>query len=356
MAFEWIADKLDRNKIDLTFVLLNPASSALETYLKEIQVPVKRIVVRGKNDWLRAWWSLFSYLRKHKPNVIHCHLLVANILGLTAAWCSRIKSRIYTRHHSSLHHVYHKKGVIWDKLSNKLATKIISISPSVSDILINWENVPSAKIVEIPHGFYLEMFSSPDFQSIEGLRLKYNLENRKPVIGVISRFTEWKGVQYIIHAFQKLLESWPSAILFLLGAEGDYSIELNRMLNQIPEANKRIVKFEDNIAAAYHLMTMFVHVPVDAHSEAFGQIYIEALAAGVPSIFTLSGIAPDFVKHEENALVVPFKDSDAIYAAMIRILNDWSITERLQALAKVSVIEKFELKNMITSLEKIYEQ
>src|SRR5690606_38632555 len=98
----------------------------------------------------------------------------------------------------------------------------------------------------------------------------------------------------------------------------------------------------------------FVHVPIDAYSEAFGQIYVEALVAAVPSIFTLSGIAPEFVKHEENALVVPFKNSEAIADALSRLQTDHALVEKLKIHAPASVKDQYDLSKMMERLTKLY--
>ena len=143
-------------------------------------------------------------------------------------------------------------------------------------------------------------------------------------------------------------------MLLLLNASGDYAAEIHAQLAGLPENSYRAITFEQDVAAAMHAMNVFVHVPVDEHSEAFGQIYVEALAAGVPSVFTLSGIAPDFIENGKNALVVPFKDSDAIFAAMCKILSDQNLRESLKAGGWNSVKEKFALHQMIKQLEALY--
>ena len=128
------------------------------------------------------------------------------------------------------------------------------------------------------------------------------------------------------------------------------------MLESLPSKNYRLISFEKDVAAAYHVMDIFVHVPIDNHSEAFGQIYVEALAAGVPSIFTLSGIAPDFIVDNKNAMVVPFKNSEGIYQAMLKILKDESLAENLKQEGYKSVTGKFDLARMINQLEVLYER
>lgn len=354
IAFEWIATYLDKTKFDLSFILLNPGSSQLEQFLIEKGIRVNTIVCKGKESWPLAWWQLFRQLKSEKPRVVHCHLLQANILGLSAAKMAHIEKRIYTRHHSVQHHVSNKKGVYWDKLSNALATDIIAISPMVEKILIQWEGAEVSKVHYIPHGFLLESFSSVAADRINAIRNKYDFEGRGPVVGVISRFTQLKGIQFIIPAFAQLLKQYPDAILLLFSAQGDYAQEINRQLEIIPNSNFRKIIYESDIAASFKSMDIFLHVPIDEQSEAFGQIYIEALAAGVPSIFTLSGIAPDFIRDKENALVVSYQNSNSIYEAMTELLLHPELREKLSVEGPQSVKEKFSLENMIVGIEELY--
>lgn len=356
LAFEWIADYTNKNEFSISFLILNPGTSKLEDFLRDNRYDVTHIDCNSKKDWPKAIMSIYSYLKRVKPDAVHCHLQQATILGLAAAKMAGIRMRIYTRHHSSLHHVYFPKGVWWDKLCNRMATRIVAISGMVKEILTDWERVPSDKIRLIPHGFELDEFRRYDPQTVNMLQKKYELENAIPIIGVISRFTEWKGVQYTIPAFQQLLKYYPDAVLLLFNASGDYEETLDGMLAELPAKNYRKVKFEPEIMSAYHLMDIFVHTPIDEHSEAFGQIYVEALAAGIPSIFTMSGIAPDFIKDGENALVVPFKDSAAIYNAMMKLLNDETLRRSLSENGDRSISKPFSLDNMMQKLHDLYNE
>jgi glycosyltransferase involved in cell wall biosynthesis len=355
LAFEWIADSLDGRKYQLSFILLNPGPSPLEEFLKERNIPVHRVICRGKKDWPSALLQVSRLLKQIRPDVVHCHLLQANIIGLSAAKLRRVHRRIYTRHHSSLHHVFHPKGVFWDKLANKLATSIIAISGTVRDILLQWEGADPSKVKLIPHGFKLESFTEVSDERVLAFRDRIQLRPDQKIIGVISRFTEWKGIQYIIPAFEKYHQLHPEAVLVLMNAQGDYELQLKEQLRKLPTDSYKIVPFENDVAAAYRSMDVFVHVPYDAHSEAFGQTYVEALAAGVPSVFTLSGIAQDFIVDEYNALTVPFKDSEAIFRALQRFSDEPQLKEKLALQGIQSVSERFALKKMIEQLELMYD-
>jgi glycosyltransferase involved in cell wall biosynthesis len=356
LAFEWISRFLPEKGYSLCFILLNSNYSDLEDYLYANKIEVERITLRGKRDWLIALRRVIISLLRRKPNIVHCHLLPAGIIGLTAARIAGIRHRIYTRHHSSQHHIYNRRGIWLDYYCNQMATRIVAVSELVQRILTKWENVPLQKVSMIPHGFCLDIFSQLNADDLQSFQNRYHLGEKRPVIGVISRFIELKGVQYVLPAFRKYLEKYPDALLLLLNARGDYEPAIREELEKIPVSSYCRILFEPNISAAYWAMDIFIHVPIDDHSEAFGQIYVEALAAGVPSIFTLSGIAPDFVRDGENALVVPYRDSEAIYSAMIRLWENPTLRLHLINNGLPSVKERFDLPIMVNGLDKLYKE
>lgn len=355
LAFEWIAAYIDKEKVELSFIILNPADSILEQHLREHNIPVTHIRLRGKKDWPNAWLKLRKLLKTMKPDIVHCHLQQACILGLSAAKSAGIKARIHTRHHSSLHHVFFPKGVYWDKLVNRLSTRIVAISRQVQHILVDWEKVPADKVALIPHGFLLDELEQVNTEKVAALKEKYHLANAWPVVGVISRFTEWKGVQYIIPAFQKLLTQYHDAVLMLFNAGGDYEATIKSQLAQLPQSSYRVIPFEPDIIAGYRLMDACVHVPIDEHSEAFGQVYIEALATGIPLVATQSGIGCDILEHKQNAWVVPHKNSDAIVEGIHAVVSDTRLKQQLIDKGKETA-RQFSLQNMIHNLEELYEQ
>ena len=356
LAFEWIATNLDKERFNLSFILLNESDSALELFLKTNNISVSRVRYRSKKDTVQALLSIRKILKKEKTDIVHAHLFEASIIGLSAARTAGIKRRIYTRHHSTYHHVYYPHAVKYDRLCNFLATDIIAISKNVLQVLLEKERVDTEKVTLIHHGFALEQFDKVSPGRIEKVRGLHNPAGNRPVIGVIARYTEWKGIQFIIPAFRALLADYPNALLVLANAGGDHQPEIHRLLNSIPARNYREIVFENDIFALYKLFDVFVHVPVDAHSEAFGQTYVEALASGIPSIFTRSGISEEFIVNNKNALVVPFQDEHAILTAMKELLAGDALRKNLSVQGKEDVGKLFYLDKMIRSLEALYER
>lgn len=351
LAFEWISNGLSKDRFNLSFVLLNPDDSILENYIKSIGVPVKRITFKSKLDTFKAIFLLMVFFLKNKTQAVHCHLFEASLSGLIAAKLCGIKTRIYTRHHGDFHHKYFPRAVYYDKFINALATKIVSISKNVSTILIEKENVSPDKITLIHHGFDLHLFTN---KNNDKLKVLYNAAGNSPVIGVIARYTHWKGIQYIIPAFQEILIEYPNARLILANASGDYKTEIQAMLKSLPSESYTEIVFEKQIELLYSLFDVYVHTPIDSEVEAFGQTYVEALATGVPSVFTLSGVANEFIVNEFNALVVDYKSSSQISVAVKRILTDIVLKNKLILNGSHSIQENFSLPLFIQHLEKLY--
>lgn len=354
LAFEWIADGIDRRRFELSFILLNPADSHLERHLRAAGIPVERVLYRGKADLPGALWRTRRTLRRLAPDVVHAHLFEASLIGLGAACLAGVSRRIYTRHHGDLHHLYHPRTVKFDRLISGLATDIVAPSRAVESVLVELDGAEATKVRVIHHGFDLDAFSDVSAARVDALRAKYGLSGRGPVVGMVSRFTEWKGLQHAIPAFKRLLADEPSALLVLANASGEYEPEVSALLSGLPRRSVILIPFETDNRALFHLFDVFVHAPIGARSEAFGQIYVEALAAGIPSVFTMSGVAPEFIQDGVNALVVPFSDSVAVHGALLRLLRDAGLRGRLAAAGSASVRSKFSLDRMLRGLEGLY--
>ncbi len=355
LAFEWIASGL-KNDYKLAFILLNTSSSSLEEFLIESSIEVKRFSYRGKQDFPFAFLKTFFYLLFKRPQIVHAHLFDAQLIGLTAAWLTGIHKRIYTRHNSNYHHVYHPRSVRFDIWSNRMATEIISISQATDKTLLELEHVPQSKVVKIPHGFDLNVFTEVSLERIVRVREKWQIRKQHPAIGIIARHIEWKGIQFIIPAFQKFLNENPSACLVIANASGPYHSAIKELLKSIPADCAILIPFEEDVAALYSVFDLYVHTPVDPICEAFGQTYVEALAAGIPSVFTLSGIAAEFIRHERNALVVDFKDSEGIYHALKRLWKDNDLREQLIENGIQDVFSRFGVERMLALLKKLYDK
>ncbi len=351
--FEKIFQMSDKSRFDISVLLLNPGKSALENYLNELNIKHHRITYRGKKDYLKALFGIYRFLRKTKPDIVHAHLIDAGLIGLSAAWLAGIKTRVYTKHGGS-QRIHVPRGVKHDKAINKLATHIIATCNNGKEILMEEEHVAEKKITIINLAFDFDELEHNALEKTEELQQRYNPHKKAPVIGVISRWVEWKGIQYILPAFRELLKTHPDALLILANARGEYQHPLTEYIQELGES-VRLIPFDYNTGALYRLFDIFIHVPTGKRFEAFGQIYVEALAMGIPSVFTKAGIADEIIEDEHNALVVEFQNSAQILDAIKKILDDRALQASLKENGKNTIKGKFAFTTYLEKLECLYE-
>ena len=351
-AFEWISRTL-KNWFQLVFIVIGKKDSALLQFLNNNQI--RSYHISNKTSLILQWLSVLKILWLERAVIVHTHMWTANLLGLTTAWLLNIEKRIFTRHHAMTHHVEYPSGLKWDKVCNWLATDIIAVSENIEKILIKYDRAPETKIQIIHHGFDLEYFHNIDDTRVSELRKKHGIrETTFPVIGIIARYIKWKGIQFTIDAFKQIKNQFPQAHLVLANANGDNKSEIQSILSELPKGSYTEIEFEQDLSALYKLFDIYVHVPIDNLVEAFGQTYVEALAAGVPSVFTLSGIAKEFIIDQENALVVDYKNSEEIADAIRQILLHDDVRLKLIKNGRSSV-HQFNLNDMLNRLVTLYD-
>jgi glycosyltransferase involved in cell wall biosynthesis len=352
---EWMCRELDRERFDVSFLLVSIAGSRphLEDFLTREGIPFTTLECRLRPlSIARTVWRIRRYCRRQRIDIVHTHIFFASLVGLLGAWLAGVPVRINTRHHAVMNH---GTSFFWlDRLCNLLATRVIVTSEMLRQVLVGPERVAPGKVSLVHLGIDIDAFEHPAAAEVAALAARYNPRQTAPVIGVIARHIELKGIQFVIPAFRRLLADFPDAHLILAHASGPYTSTLQQQLAEIPADRYTSIRFEPDAAALYKLFDLCVHVPIGPREESFGLVYVEALAAGVPSIFTLSGVAPEFLVHRRNAWLVGYCDSDQIYDGMKALLGDAALRASLVDEGKRSVAAAFGARRMVLDLEEIY--
>ncbi|MEO5930678.1 MAG: glycosyltransferase family 4 protein [Candidatus Kapaibacterium sp.] len=355
IAFEWIVREIDRERFDISFILLNDGEPPLAPYLRDKGIVYHHIQYRGKRELPRAIREVYRYCRRNGVEIVHTHFMNACLAGLTGALLAGVRTRIHTRHHAGPfpRKERPRRGWFYDRYNNLLSTHIVAIDRLVRRVLLD-EGAAEKKLSVIYHGFDIGAFGAVDPADVAAFRSRHIPEGAGPVVGVVARYKNLKGVQYIIPAFACLLKDHPRALLILANAQGPDTPMIRALLADIPRENYLEIPFEDDLYLLYRLFDLFVHVPIARHLEAFGQVYVEALAAGVPSVVTSAGIAEEIIEHGRNGWVVGFRDSDAILKGMQTLLGDDALRASIVREGLESIGPELRLESMVRSLERLY--
>jgi glycosyltransferase involved in cell wall biosynthesis len=339
---------------EVCFVMVGPKPNDLFDEFKKRGYEIFFVELRSRKQIFTSILRMIRTLRAVRPEIVHTHLVDASLVGLVAASLVGINKRLSYRHHSNECHEYFPHAVYYDKLINRLSHRVVANTAATEEVLTDLEHVAPDKVSVINYAYDLSDLEASE-DTVRNLRDLYHLNGYHPVVGAVSRFVHWKGVQYIVPAFKLLLREYPKAKLVLANGVGTYSPEIYRLLEAELEPNQyEVVEFERQIYSLYKTFDVFVHVPIGRYNEAFGQTYVEALALGIPSVFTMSGVANDFIVNEENALVVPYCNSEAICKAITTILVDSELRARISKRGRQDVNQLFGLQRLRMELEALY--
>ena len=106
--------------------------------------------------------------------------------------------------------------------------------------------------------------------------------------------------------------------------------------------------------AFYNSIDAFVHTPVDSTVESFGLVYVEAMASGLPCIFTLSGVAKDFARNGSNCLIVEYKSVLAIYEALKSLYCNINLSKSLSKESPIAV-SNFSMTKMCKKYLEVFD-
>lgn len=324
--YESMLQKCTDMDLDVVCVFFGHESAILQSYA--IKLKSKTLMLSVTNAWHIGLSSL-KYVRlliREKPRVVITFGQKATLLGLLGALLSTQSVRVYFRQHTSSNKMgKFSKGNFYDNLSNFLAKKILVSNINTYSYLVSNEGVSPSKISLCEFGFDVASFVDRDLGKISLIKSKYELNNCNFIVGIVSRVTKIKGLEFSFQAFKKFVELYPDSVLILANAMDAKESDLARLVEGIPRENIRILEREFDMVSIYASMDTLVHVPINSSVESYGLVYVEAFLSKLPTIITISGIANQIGKSGVNCLVVDYQDANEIFQALIRLRENDSL-------------------------------
>ena len=149
-------------------------------------------------------------------------------------------------------------------------------------------------------------------------------------VGVLERY---KNVDGLADAWRFAAPRVPEARLSLVGA-GTLRPVVERLLSDLPEQTSWEERLsQPEVSRALDASTVLV---LPSRSEGMGRVIVEAFCRARPVLATRVGGIPDLVEDDRNGLLVEPGDTQALAEALVRVLTDRPLAERLAAVAHAS--------------------
>lgn len=280
-------------------------------------------------------YRLFRYLKKERPDILHCSLFNSNFHGRIAGLLCRIPHLITEEHGEHRQYVGIKflPYIISDFFLSSVSDFIICCSERLKDELIKKERLPRSKVVSIENCLDIGAYKIKIER--DTLREKHGISDEIVFITAAS-LKAGKGHDYLIEVFRELKEDGYRFKCFFAG-DGPLKESLKLKVKGLKLEEQIIFLGNiDNIADYLNASDVFVF---PSFSEGLSVALMEAMFIGLPSIVTNVGSNPDLVNTGFNGTVVLPGDKRGLKNALVFYLQNKYIIREYGTSAK-AIIEK----------------
>ena len=295
-------------------------------------------------SWLKELRVLCS---EYDPDLVMAHGFNGYFISMVLKFSTRARFGLISSYHGNYHAITPIKffwGVLFNRFAEyflrRKALAVIAVAEYCKNYLVK-KSVNPDKVTVIHNGIeVLEV--DPDAR--KRLRAEWNIDDNTQLIGVASRLDPVKGVEYLLQAFIQVAEKFPKTALVVIGT-GTQDDKL-KALSGSSGFSKRVIftGFRSDIQCCLEAIDIFA-LPSLAEYHSIG--LLEAMRAGKTIVATDVGGNTESARPEQEAIIIPSADAHAVEHALLRLLADSELSQRLGINAKKRFFSDFTVDRTV---------
>lgn len=274
-----------------------------------------------RTAWLLAVhiWRIRRLLRSERADVVHCNNLKSSLYGGLAGRLAGVPV------------VWHLRDRIADDYLPRPAVVLVRLLARVlpSAIIAN----SNATLQTVPPRRRSSVLGSPIVPDSVESRPHVDRENDgQLVVGMVGRLSPWKGQDVFLRAFAEAFPDGYPAQARLVGSamfgEDHVEGELRALCRDLGISDRVEFRgFREDVWAELSQFDIAVHASTSP--EPFGQVVLEAMAAGVPVVAADEGGPAEVVTPDVDGLLFAPRDPHALAQALRRLVDEPGLAGRL---------------------------
>ena len=348
----YLLQKLNRTRYDINLVVFE-SGGELSKYIPN-DVTVYNLKKNNRWDYFKISCKLVRLIKKISPKIVYSRMWYStSVVGLTSLLTFQKFIFIANEEHN------HKQDIlssdpfkllkkIFMNLFHKFPHKVIVPTKGVKADVVKSYRLNEKKVKVIYNSVDLPKVTKMVSQKNSYIQLPCD----KPIIVTMGRLIKRKGHDSLIKAFEKINKDFDCRLIII--GKGQDEGRLKEIVASSDAANKII--FTGYLENPYSLIASSDIFVLSSLWEGFGNVIIEAMACGVPVISTDCPYGPnEIITNEVNGLLVPVGDVEAMAEAMLRLLKDEPLRNRLAHAGKKRA-EDFNVEKMVAEYEKVFDE
>ena len=351
-----IAKILVEKRHDITVLCSNHEKENKEEIIDDIRV------IRLRPDYILSntpirfdlFFTISKLVKENNFDLINAHTPVPFYADIAAMVSKRYKIPFVLTYHAgslmkdrifidAIAKIYQ---LTIEKFTLARANRTITVSEFVKN---NYLKEYKEKVCIISPGVDTGRFK-PSKNKIE------KIPNNILFVAQLVKGHEWKGLDYLLESINLIKEDIENIKLTVVGS-GNYINHYKDKVNELRIKDNVIFKgrvSDDELVKEYQKANILV-LPSYSNAESFGIVNLEAMACGIPIVASKIGGVPDVVKEGENGLLVPPRDSEALADAIIYLLENEDIREKMGKNGREKV-EDYSWGRIAEETERVYKR
>lgn len=363
----FLGDQLNwfRQKGHEEFVVCSE-SPELEKFSKQFGFQYKAVEVLRKISVLKdiqAVISIARYCREVKADIVTGHTPKGGLVAMLAAYITRVPIRIYFRHglvYETSHGLKRTLLINIDRLTSRLATRIVCVSPSVAQRSLEDHLNPSSKQTLLANGtcngIDVARFCRNHIEEsrLQVLKDELHINHEDFIIGFTGRLVRDKGIVELVRAYRAFRQKYPNVKLLLVGMPELRDALPDDVMNAIQE-DDHIIKtgYIEYSKIEYYYALMDIYV-LASYREGFPTSVLEASSMELSVITTKVTGCVDSIIDNKTGLFVGHH-SDELMHAIETLYLDKEKRRTLGVNGRHFVLENFRQEDIWQEIEKLYE-
>jgi|694.fasta_scaffold78743_3 glycosyltransferase involved in cell wall biosynthesis len=233
-------------------------------------------------------------------------------------------------------------------LANWFATRVIVNSQATGEAFIA-AGGNSRLLRTVHNGFDSEIFDRLEDDQTS-LRQELGIPSDRPLIGMFSRLSYWKGQHILLEAASKLTDVHVLLVGDALFGEAEYTEKLKNIADQ-PSLQNRVhwLGFRQDIPQLMKACDAIAHC--STAPEPFGRVIAEAQLAKRPAIATIGGGTSEIIEDGVTGLLIPPNDSQLLAEAIAKIFSDRELTNKMVENGYIQAKTKFSIATVCAEFD-----
>ena len=279
---------------------------------------------------------LRSELRRLRPDVVHTHLVHADVYGALAS-LRQPWALVSTKHNDDPFRAGPFRFV--ERVLARRADRVIAITRALARFTVDRVGLPARKVDVVHYG--LDELPAPWAEGppppAEGRLLL-----------AVARLTEQKGLDVAVRA----LPAIPGDVRLAVLGEGPARPALEALARELGVERRLLLPGRvGDVAAWLERAAVVVH---PARWEGFGLAVLEAMLASRPVVASAVSSIPELVADGETGVLVPPDDPDALASAVAALLQEPERAERLGRAGRERARSEFSVAAMASGTLSAY--